>query len=107
MLIDGEWVDSDQQYEIVHPATEEVVATVAKGTVEHADRAVESAKRAFERGDWSEKTPDERSQIMLAVAERLATDIEELIELETMANGATVRQASGFHVGLASPHFQY
>jgi acyl-CoA reductase-like NAD-dependent aldehyde dehydrogenase len=44
---------------------------------------------------------------MVAIAERLATDLEELLELETMANGATVRQATGFHVGLASPHFMY
>jgi aldehyde dehydrogenase (NAD+) len=107
MLIDGEWVDSDQAYEIPSPATEEIVATVAKGSVEHADRAVETAKRAFDNGDWAGKSPEERSQIMVAIAERLATDVEELLELETMANGATVRQASGFHVGLASPHFMY
>jgi acyl-CoA reductase-like NAD-dependent aldehyde dehydrogenase len=107
MLIDGEWIDSDEAYEIRSPATEELVATVAKGTVEHADRAVESAKRAFEAGVWAGKTPDERSEVMMAIAERLATDVEELLELECGANGATVRQASGFHVGLASPHFAY
>ena len=107
MLIDGEWVDSDERYEIVNPATEEIVATVAKGSVEHADHAVDSARRAFERGDWSGKTPDERSQIMIAIAERLAEDMDELLELECSANGATVRQATGFHVGLASPHFMY
>jgi aldehyde dehydrogenase (NAD+) len=107
MLIDGQWVDSEQHYEIRSPATEQLVATVAKGTVEHADRAVESARRAFKSGVWSRKTPDERSRIMVAIAERLATDLEELIEAETSANGATVRQATGFHVGLASTHFMY
>jgi acyl-CoA reductase-like NAD-dependent aldehyde dehydrogenase len=107
MLIDGEWTDSDESYEIRYPATEEVVATVAKGGIEHADRAVEAAKRAYESGVWANRTPDERSQVMLKIGERLATDIEELIGLETMCNGATVRQAAGFHVGLASPHFTY
>jgi aldehyde dehydrogenase (NAD+) len=57
---------SDQAYEIRSPATEELVATVAKGSIEHADRAVESAKRAFESGVWSDKTPDERSKILTA-----------------------------------------
>src|SRR5437868_8926651 len=107
MLIDGEWVDADEAYQIISPATEEIVATVAKGTVEHADRAVESAKRAFESRVWAGKTPDERSKIMLAIADRLGEDLEELLALETMANGATVRQAAGFHVGLAATHFQY
>src|SRR3989454_3859605 len=107
MLIDGEWVDADEAYQIISPATEEIVATVAKGTVEHADRAVASAKRAFESRVWAGMTPGERSEIMLTIGERLATDMEELIFLETAANGATVRQAGGFHVGLASPHWTY
>ena len=40
MFIDGQGVDSDEFYEIRSPATEELVCTMAKGTVEHADRAV-------------------------------------------------------------------
>jgi acyl-CoA reductase-like NAD-dependent aldehyde dehydrogenase len=107
MLIDGEWIDTDESYKIINPANEELVATVAKGSIEHADLAVASAKRAFESGVWSRATPDERSKVMIAIAERLATDLEELLALETMANGATVRQAAGFHVGLASTHFMY
>ena len=41
MLIDGAWVDADDRFEIRSPATEELVASVAKGGREHADRAVE------------------------------------------------------------------
>jgi len=48
MLIGGERVDADEVFEIVSPATEELVATVARGSVEHADRAVEAARRAHE-----------------------------------------------------------
>jgi acyl-CoA reductase-like NAD-dependent aldehyde dehydrogenase len=107
MFIGGEAVDSDQHYELRNPATGEVFATVAKGTVEHADRAVATAREAFESGVWSRKSPEDRAAIMKRVADRLATDFEELLEAETLPNGATVRQASGFHVGLASPHFQH
>ena len=107
MFIGGESVDSDQRYELRNPATGEVFATVAKGGIEHADRAVENARAAFESGVWSRKSPEERSAVMKRVADRLATDFEELMEAETLANGATVRQAGGFHVGLASPHFMH
>jgi hypothetical protein len=31
MLIDGDWVDTDDRFEIRSPATEELVASVAKG----------------------------------------------------------------------------
>ena len=36
MLIDGNWVDSDDRFEIRSPATEDLVASVAKGGLEHA-----------------------------------------------------------------------
>jgi acyl-CoA reductase-like NAD-dependent aldehyde dehydrogenase len=107
MLIGGEQVDSDEFYELRSPATGEVFATVAKGGIEHADRAVEVAREAFEAGVWASKSPEERAAVMKRVADRLATDMEELMDAEILANGATVRQAGGFHVGLASPHFQH
>ena len=40
MFIDGKWVDADERYAIIDPATEELVATAAKGGIEHADAAV-------------------------------------------------------------------
>src|SRR5207247_1199283 len=72
---------------------EEIVATVARGGVDHADAAVAAARDAFESGAWSRKSPEERSQIMRKLAERLGEEAEELVALETCANGATVRQA--------------
>jgi acyl-CoA reductase-like NAD-dependent aldehyde dehydrogenase len=107
MFIDGKDVDSDEVFEIQHPATGEVSCTMAKGTVEHADLAVEAAKRAFESGVWSGKTPEERGEIMRKVANRLGEDLEDLIEAEIICNGATMRQATGFHCGMASGHFLY
>ncbi len=41
---------------------------------------------------------------MKRIAERLGSELEEFIEAEIGPNGATVRQATGFHVGLAAPH---
>ncbi|MFY9468955.1 MAG: aldehyde dehydrogenase [Solirubrobacterales bacterium] len=107
MFIGGEWVDSDQMFEIVDPATEELVATVARGTVDHADRAVQAARDSFESGVWSGLMPSERSEILLAIADRMSEELGELSELESKQNGATIRQAGGFHVGFAVSHFHY
>ena len=43
MLIDGDWVDTDDRFEIRSPATEEMVASVAKGDREDTDRAIAAA----------------------------------------------------------------
>jgi aldehyde dehydrogenase (NAD+) len=44
MFINGKHVDSDESDEIRDPATEEVYATIARGTAEHADAAVAAAR---------------------------------------------------------------
>ena len=46
MLIGGEQVDADKVFEIVSPATEEVVATVAHGSIEHADQSSRQIRQA-------------------------------------------------------------
>lgn len=107
MFINGRHVDSDDVDEIRDPATEDVVATIARGNVEHADAAVAAARAAFESGSWSRKTPADRSAVMTQIAQRIGQEIDELVELEIHANGATVRQATGFHVGYAAAHFLY
>ena len=52
MLIDGDWVDTEDRFEIRSPATEEPVASVAKGGREHTDQAVAAAKAAHADGRW-------------------------------------------------------
>jgi acyl-CoA reductase-like NAD-dependent aldehyde dehydrogenase len=57
MLIDGDWVDTEDRFEIRSPATEELVASVAKGGREHADRAIGAAKAAHADGRWRRTPP--------------------------------------------------
>ncbi len=60
MLIGGDWLDTDERFEIRSPATEDLVASVAKGGLEHADRAVLAAKVAHEEGRWRRTPPEKR-----------------------------------------------
>jgi acyl-CoA reductase-like NAD-dependent aldehyde dehydrogenase len=107
MHIDGKWIDADEVYEIRSPATEELVATVAKGTVDHVDAAVAAAKGAFEEGTWRRTPPAERAALINNVAERLAARADELAALQTRENGATIRITGALHVGLSVGQLQY
>ncbi|AKS31905.1 aldehyde dehydrogenase family protein [Mycolicibacterium goodii] len=107
MYIDGKWVDTDEVYEIRSPATEELVATVAKGNTELVDAAVEAAKGAFAEGTWRRTPPAQRAAIINTVAERLGARAEELAALQTRENGATIRITSALHVGLSVAQMQY
>ncbi|MBI3217031.1 MAG: aldehyde dehydrogenase [Mycobacterium sp.] len=105
MFINGKPVDSAESDEIRDPATEAVYATMARGSAEHVDAAVSAARAAFDSGSWSRRSPAERSAVLTKIGDRLGQELEELVDLEIHANGATVRQATGFHVGYAAPHF--
>lgn len=107
MLIGGADVDSDSRFEIIDPGDEMLVATVARGNANHIDTAVAAAKAAFDAGDWSRRTPQERAAVMRRIAAAANDVADELVELEMAANGATVRQATGFHIGYALAHFSY
>jgi aldehyde dehydrogenase (NAD+) len=55
MLIDGKLADaaSGKTFTNLNPATEEVIGEVADGSVEDMDRAIASARQAFDETDWS------------------------------------------------------
>ncbi|HVM29772.1 MAG TPA: gamma-aminobutyraldehyde dehydrogenase [Candidatus Limnocylindrales bacterium] len=82
MFINGESVDAGEgeTTQVVNPATDEVIAEVPKGTVEDADRAIEAAAAAFEQ--WSQTTPQERSQMLFRFADAIEANAEELSGLE-------------------------
>ena len=89
MFIDGEWVDADDRvtYEVVDPATEEVVATVPRGGRADAERAVRAAREAFDKGPWPRLTAVERAAVLRKVADKIRERAEELAALETRQMG--------------------
>lgn len=107
MYIDGKWIDTDEVYEVRSPATEELVATVAKGTTDHVDAAVAAAAGAFEEGTWRRTPPAERAALINRVAEQLAARSDELAALQSRENGATIRITGALHVGLSVGQLQY
>jgi len=107
MLIDGDWVDTGDRFEIRSPATEELVASVAKGGREHADRAIGAAKAAHADGRWRRTPPAERAAVLDAIADRLTEQVNDLAVLEALENGAPVRQAGAFQIGFSIAHLRY
>src|ERR1700685_1925469 len=100
MLIDGDWVDTDDRFEIRSPATEELVASVAKGGLEETDRAIAAAKAAHADGRWRLTPPAQRGAVLDAIADKLTEQINDLAVLEALENGSPGRHARGLPVGV-------
>ena len=55
-LIDGQHVIGEgASWEVIYPATEEVLGTSSSANAQQVDKAVRSAKAAFESGIWRDK----------------------------------------------------
>jgi acyl-CoA reductase-like NAD-dependent aldehyde dehydrogenase len=77
----------------VSPATGETLATFARATAEDVDRAVATAKAAFE--DWRLVPAPERGNILFRFAELLRRDKAELTDLMTREMGKVKAEAGG------------
>src|SRR4026207_674678 len=77
MFVDGEFVDalSGETMEVLNPATGEVIAEVPRAGEEDVDRAVAAAERAWET--WREKTPKDRMELLLGLANVIDENAEE------------------------------
>ena len=86
-FIGGEWVDSSsgETMEVLNPSTGEVIAEVPRGTAEDVERAVEAAKKAFD--EWRNKTPKDRMELLLKLADLIDEHADELDELESLNVG--------------------
>jgi aldehyde dehydrogenase (NAD+) len=107
LFIGNEWTPSrdGQTFDAINPATEEVIASVARGTVEDVDDAVGAARKAFS-GPWRLLKPEERAQLLYRVARALEGRLDEFAELETLDTGKPLQHSRGEISGCVS-YFDY
>ena len=104
LWIGGQEVDADESYDVINPATEEVVATVARATTAHVDQAVAAAKAAFEEGTWRNTPPTVRANILESVVGVLVARMDELTVLGTKETGQPLRLSQALSVGFPLMH---
>jgi len=93
--IDGAWVDpqSADTLDVINPATEKPIATIALGSAADVDRAVAAARAAF--ASFSATTRDERVQLLTKVIEVYKSRLADIAEVVSQEMGAPVSLARG------------
>src|SRR3989339_767136 len=76
---------------VVNPATEEVIAELPDAGPKEVDKAVAAAKKAFDSGCWSGKTPAERAAVIHKWAGLIEAKLPELAELESRNTGKPLK----------------
>ena len=81
------------RFDIVNPADESVLASVASAEVADADEALDAAQNAFQ--GWASKTPRARSEILRKAYELMMDRLDDFARLITLENGKAGNDARG------------
>src|SRR5699024_3844801 len=104
LYINGEWKSSEDNLEVLNPATGEVIETVAKGEEYQTNLAIDAAKVSLTT--WSKKTAKERSNYLNKVAEILRYRIDSIAQVITKEMGKPV-QESKTEISLAIDYLEW
>jgi 4-(gamma-glutamylamino)butanal dehydrogenase len=91
-FIDGQFREaaSGERFVTENPATGQPLANIAAGGAADIDAAVRAARRAFDDGRWSRRSPAERKAVLLRFADVLEANLEELAMLDSLEAGKPI-----------------
>jgi succinate-semialdehyde dehydrogenase/glutarate-semialdehyde dehydrogenase len=106
LWIGGEWRKASDQsrFDVIDPATENVITSVASASVDDAKAAIDVASTAFP--GWAAKKPRERGEILRKAYELIMAQAERLARLITLENGKALPDSRG-EVAYAAEFFRW
>jgi aldehyde dehydrogenase (NAD+) len=106
-FIGGGFVASsdNQQFDVMNPASDTLLARVAQGSKADIDAAVKSARKAFPA--WSKLSGHERARHLYAIAQLIQKRERFLSVLESTDNGKPIRESRDIDIPLVARHFYH
>ena len=106
LWIGGAWRKASDQsrFDVIDPATENVITSVASASVDDAKAAIDAASAAFP--GWAAKKPRERGEILRKAYELIMAQAERLARLITLENGKALSDSRG-EVAYAAEFFRW
>ena len=106
-FIGGEWVApvKGEYFNNITPVTGEVICEIPRSGEADIELALDAAHKA--RDAWGKTSVQNRSNILLKIADRIEENLEKLAVAETWDNGKAVRETLNADIPLAADHFRY
>ena len=79
---------SGKTFDVIHPASEDVVAQAARGDATDIGLAVQAARDTFESGEWSRAKPSFRREVLFKAADLIEARSAEIMQRQTLEMGA-------------------
>ena len=108
LFINGEFVPGveGRYFDTINPSNEEKIAEVAEAGKADIDKAVSSARKAYDK-TWSKMLPKERGKYIFRIARLLQESAREFSVIESMDGGKPIRESRDVDIPLSSAHFFY
>ncbi|MDP7400100.1 MAG: aldehyde dehydrogenase family protein, partial [Lentisphaeria bacterium] len=108
LFIGGKFVPPAQgnYFNTINPATEKRLSSVAEAAKADVNRAVKSARTAYDKY-WSKLTATERGKYIFRIARVLQERAREFAVIESLDGGKPIRESRDVDVPLAAAHFFY
>jgi succinate-semialdehyde dehydrogenase/glutarate-semialdehyde dehydrogenase len=92
-FINGAWEasKSNENIDVINPATGESIAQIPSGGSEEASAAVDAAANAFK--EWSKTPAKERANLLLDLYYKILESKEEIAKIVTLESGKPLKQA--------------
>jgi gamma-glutamyl-gamma-aminobutyraldehyde dehydrogenase len=109
LFIGGEWkpAENGAGLDVISPIDGSRLTTIADAGAGDVDRAIKSARAAFDRGAWSRAAPAERRKVLLRIADLIERHALELAVLGVRDNGTEIAMALKAEPGSAAGTFRY
>ena len=105
-FIDGKWqkAEKGETYEVINPATEEILGKASKASEADVNKALKSAEKGFQV--WKNTPPWQRSKIIRKIADLIRERTDVLAKWLTLEVGKPLTEAAG-EVGGAADIFEW
>lgn len=107
-IIDAEVITgSGPAFAVVDPSNEETIAEIPEAEEALVNRAVASARAAFDRGEWRLMSVADRQKALRAAADAIDARADAIADVECANTGIPFHQVRGRQVGRAADNFRF
>lgn len=92
-FIDGQWLDSEQKFAVINPATAETITKITDCGAKETEQAVHAAQRALP--SWSALSAKQRGTMLNRWFDLIMDNQQDLATLMTLEQGKALSEANG------------
>jgi len=107
LYINGKFIETKEKQSIINPSTGKVIAEASLASLKEVELALDSARSAFDKGEWSRLPSEQRKKFISRIAQGILDNAGELAELESANSGKPIKETTFMDIPSAAKAFEY